>query len=654
MKIRTRKRRLLANSFCRTGEGGGVDPTCSPGGGDHDKLLNLSGHVSKGLEAWERERATSENPYKHVESTELVARHDLFLKQLNMAKSDGRDEDAAKWKGKIENAREEIDSRKTYYSLQRQKSAIDEGIKTGKLTVTEGEMAKILSSKGDVYHDAGIKSEGGRYPHAPELFRTSDLSGAKIRHYVTLPDGRIAHPDELIEARQRGRLGIIGQDVKLPPRDWTTNTVANTRWMFHDPTDKVKAFQAWLKRQTFSLISNETEEERWKRYIQEGFAKGAGRAFDDVRMSKLGKEHPELFSAEAQQSVSDFYRGTREEFLRSSFAQPESIEKVRLLADRTFDELKNVTEDMSNRMSRSLTDGLVQGKHPLEIAKDMNEEVDLGEYRAETVALTELIKVHAEAQLDAFEQLGVEEVGAALEFATADDDSVCPECAALDGVVLTVEEARGIIPLHPRDRCCWLPANVGEDDSDQKDTKAQIDKALEESGADIDVEISSDRPESILNTANERGSFFADCPRDELGHCLPAGGSSVVKGDILRAAQAQARDKGSAIAKPSKEDIHAANERINSLGADRYESQIRGNSTDRANSRDRLLKEFGDGHHCPCIYCGLKLGKDTVTRDKIITARQGGRYKNENLVPACLACNQARGDTKWENIRWQK
>jgi len=231
--------------------------------------------------------------------------------------------------------------------------------------------------------------------------------------------------------------------VEVPFRhvEGTYSLVVNTRWMFHDPTDKVKAFQAWLKRQTFSLISNETEEERWKRYIQEGFAKGAGRAFDDVRMSKLGKEHPELFTAEAQQSVSDFYRGTREEFLRSSFAQPESIEKVRLLADRTFDELKNVTEDMSNKCSRALTDGLVQGKHPLEIAGDLEDEVGFSEVRAEAVARTEIIRAHAEGQLDAMEDLGVQEVGVAVEWSTAGDDHVCFPAWTL------VETEEGEVPI---------------------------------------------------------------------------------------------------------------------------------------------------------------------------------------------------------------
>jgi 5-methylcytosine-specific restriction endonuclease McrA len=91
---------------------------------------------------------------------------------------------------------------------------------------------------------------------------------------------------------------------------------------------------------------------------------------------------------------------------------------------------------------------------------------------------------------------------------------------------------------------------------------------------------------------------------------------------------------------------------MDALGADDYETNVRGNSKDRAASRARLLKEFGDGTTCPCIYCGLKLDDTSVTRDKIYTARQGGRYRHDNLVPACLACNKSRGDTPWESIDW--
>ena len=50
----------------------------------------------------------------------------------------------------------------------------------------------------------------------------------------------------------------------------------------------------------------------------------------------------------------------------------------------------------------------------------------------------------------AFEALGVEELGVAVEWATAGDEAVCELCEALEGVVLKIEEARGMLPRHVR------------------------------------------------------------------------------------------------------------------------------------------------------------------------------------------------------------
>lgn len=211
------------------------------------------------------------------------------------------------------------------------------------------------------------------------------------------------------------------------------------------------AFQTWLKKQLQSLIVGKTQEQLWDDYVQAGFRKGAGRAFDDVR-----KPYAKGYAAD--KSTTDFYNGSKEEFLRSSFGQPVAKEKVKLMSSRTFDELENVTTDMSNKMSRVLTDGLIEGKSPHDVAKDMTDEVDVSRARAEMVARTEIIRVHAEGQLIAFEQLGVEELGVDVEFSDASDDKVCEECSALDGETFSIEEAHGVIPVHPSCRCCFRPS----------------------------------------------------------------------------------------------------------------------------------------------------------------------------------------------------
>lgn len=324
---------------------------------------------------------------------------------------------------------------------------------------------------------------------------------------------------------------------------------ANTRFSFQSTPDQVKAFQSWLKQQFSATVNGLSEQQLWQRYVEEGFKKGQGRAFEDVK-------RPDKVRADTKEKLS-FYEGTKGEFLKSAFGRPESVDKVKLLAGRAFDELEGISNDMSLRMSRTLTDGLVQGKNPRDIAKDLVDEVDIGETRALTVARTEIIRAHAEGQLEAMDQLGVEQVGVAVEWSTAGDDRVCAECEPLEGVVLKLEEARGMLPRHPNCRCAWIPANVGEDGEEQKATKGEITSAIKASkNAGEDDEwgpnkaISKSRPESqvgnrigifdlgslppltpeVIQVSNLfralglNDEFFASCERDEGGHCLPGGG----------------------------------------------------------------------------------------------------------------------------------
>jgi hypothetical protein len=154
--------------------------------------------------------------------------------------------------------------------------------------------------------------------------------------------------------------------------------------------------------------------------------------------------------------------------------------------------------------------------------------------------------------------------------------------------------------------------------------------------------------------SNERrgGSFFADCPRDEHGHCLAAGGEHVVTPEELKHAQQVAQKKARNVPKPTPEELKAAEVGLAKLGANKFRKTLNGNSTDRARRREALLKEFGDGKQCPCVYCGLKLEHGTLEQDKIVTTAKGGRYRLPNLVPACGGCNKQRGDLPWSKIKF--
>lgn len=72
--------------------------------------------------------------------------------------------------------------------------------------------------------------------------------------------------------------------------------------------------------------------------------------------------------------------------------------------------------------------------------------------RGDIIARTEIIRLSNEGNLSRMESKGTEMV----EFIAAPEDGrLCKKCAGLDGVKYRLENARGVIPVHPRCRCTF-------------------------------------------------------------------------------------------------------------------------------------------------------------------------------------------------------
>jgi SPP1 gp7 family putative phage head morphogenesis protein len=230
--------------------------------------------------------------------------------------------------------------------------------------------------------------------------------------------------------------------------------VPGPKYPFTTDPERVEAFTSWLKERMDGEVLS-TDDAYWERYTAEGFTRGAGRAFDDVnrlkRATAFGGSEPMAH-----------YLGTKEQFLQSAFGQPETIDKLKILAGRVYTDLKGVNETIATQLNRVLVDGLARGENPRTIAREMAKGIDgIGKRRAETIARTEIIRAHAEGQLDAMEKLGVAEVGVMAEWSTAGDDRVCDLCWPLESKVLPITEAHSLIPLHPNCRCTWIPSIGG-------------------------------------------------------------------------------------------------------------------------------------------------------------------------------------------------
>jgi SPP1 gp7 family putative phage head morphogenesis protein len=261
---------------------------------------------------------------------------------------------------------------------------------------------------------------------------------------------------------------------------WGKQVTANAErqvFRFQTTSQKMKSFQRWFKGQVKKeILSTDSKGKPWTdKYVDSAYRQATVRSYTDV--------HPEAVARSK-----DFFQGGKDQFLRSAFAAPERVSKIELLYTRTFDQLEGITEAMGQEISRTLSSGLAEGRAPLQIAKEMAESIDgIERKRAEAIARTEIIHAHAEGMLDAFEDLGVEEVGIEAEWSTAGDEVVCKLCDPLDGVVMKVEEARGLLPRHVNCRCSWTAALRDEKEPEQKRGKkadAAMEASVEEEGGE--------------------------------------------------------------------------------------------------------------------------------------------------------------------------
>lgn len=152
------------------------------------------------------------------------------------------------------------------------------------------------------------------------------------------------------------------------------------------------------------------------------------------------------------------------EWVERAFTRPIHADRMGLAFIRTYSELEGITDAMDQQISRVLAQTLADGRSgptaAKELAQIINGRVDkVGLTRARMLARTEVISAHAEAGLNSYEEAGIEGVEVEAEWLTAAD--ACPLCVdAASAGPYTIQEARGMIPLHPNCRCSFAPRIV--------------------------------------------------------------------------------------------------------------------------------------------------------------------------------------------------
>ncbi len=253
------------------------------------------------------------------------------------------------------------------------------------------------------------------------------------------------------EADMRRRFRKLQAEIKdyIVDRNALSLNDIKTNADFDFPTDaaKVADFTRWLNRQSRLIVVGGTPvsgtNKNWQSmYIDSAYQRGL--AASARKMAKQGA----------------VVKGS---YLDSAFFRPRHADAVGLIYTRTYSDLSGITATMDARISKSLATSLGEGLGAVATASALNDVVSsIGIVRARALARTEAIAAYAKASLNAYRDAGLEGVQADVEFATADDDAVCPECQELEGNVYSLDEADGVIPVHPNCRCSWIPV-VGAD-----------------------------------------------------------------------------------------------------------------------------------------------------------------------------------------------
>ncbi|MCP4566498.1 MAG: hypothetical protein GY841_02825 [FCB group bacterium] len=256
----------------------------------------------------------------------------------------------------------------------------------------------------------------------------------------------------------------------------TEGLTGNSRWRFETDEAKVANFKAWMREAMNDEILSVrpgglpvSAPDFWTSgYIESAYRKGAVNSYLAAKRAGLGNL--------------SFYDGTAEEFLSGAFNARVPVSKIKLISTRAFDQLQGITDAMSQTISRELSAAIAHGDGPREVAKRITSQIEsIERKRALAMARTEIIHAHAEGQLDSFEAQDIDDIEVLAEISNAQDDRVCPLCQPLEGVVMTVKEARGLIPRHPNCRCNFLPTYPDDKRKGQKTTKKEIDSAISKS-----------------------------------------------------------------------------------------------------------------------------------------------------------------------------
>ena len=181
--------------------------------------------------------------------------------------------------------------------------------------------------------------------------------------------------------------------------------------------------------------------------------------FEETELKETLTRNGETCYRNSEDLIHDIYeRGARQGY--------REIQQDRVFTDRDKTSLNHllnydyrlitsVNKDHINNIRDSLITGIIEGKHPFEMAKDIRETQDLPASnglsptaRSIMIARTEASRALNTGTINAYRNYGISMV----DWVSAGDDSVCEDCAEMENNnPHNIEDIE--MPLHPNCRC---------------------------------------------------------------------------------------------------------------------------------------------------------------------------------------------------------
>lgn len=265
------------------------------------------------------------------------------------------------------------------------------------------------------------------------------------------------------EAEVNRRFGRLASAIrrKLTAGFLEPELVVNReRYTFPRSQAKIDSFMTWLRGTTMELITTREATPSggvpWMNtYVQTAYRRGIVQAGAELRGA--GVDVPASW-------------------IQGALLRPVHAARLAAVYTRDFSLLEGVTREMSQQIGEVLAEGMADGRGIRHIVGQIVDRVEkVGRTRARVIARTEVIRAHADASIGTYRDAGIEGVRIRAEFSTSRDDRVCPECAALEGRVFSMDEIEGMIPIHPNCRCGIIPVvALGDNDNAVREAERRM------------------------------------------------------------------------------------------------------------------------------------------------------------------------------------